>query len=72
MKLQATSYKGKTAVLSQDLFADDTLQVFDKVTGNYIGLIAIGGNVEELINNQPQEFVKIVEAAQNKNQFSLF
>ena len=72
MKLQSTTHKGKLAVLSQDLFKPDTLQVFNKITGNYIGLISVGGNVEELINSQPQELTKIVEAVQNKNQFSLF
>lgn len=72
MKLQSTNHKGKTAVLSQDLFEDNTLQVFNLKTGNYIGLLRTGYNIEELMQDDPVQLKNFIQAIQNKNQLSLF
>lgn len=59
-----------TVIFSRDLFAPDTLQVFDKETGEFIGCIATGEDVATLINKESVN--NIIEPEENNKQLSLF
>lgn len=64
--------KDKTTMQANDLFLPDTVQVFDRLTGEYIGLITLRNCTpeerEQIINKQ---FDKEEETA-NPNQLSIF
>lgn len=64
--------KDKNTMQSNDLFLPDTVQVFDRLTGEYIGLITLRNctqeEKEQIINKQ---FDKEEETA-NPNQLNLF
>ncbi|HOZ91464.1 MAG TPA: hypothetical protein PKX59_11195 [Bacteroidia bacterium] len=56
-------------MIAEDMFAEDMLQIFDKKTGAYIGLIKRGEPIPEIYTlDKTEQKIEVIDV----NQLSLF
>lgn len=59
----------RTNMIAEDMFAEDMLQIFDKKTGAYIGLIKRGEPIPEIYTlDKTEQKLEVIDV----NQLSLF